>query len=111
MRTLICRFLLSLSVVLTAAVASAKIADFNALIDETRQSQIELQAKLQKEAGINLKGSKPGTIAKESIEIPNTAEQVASTSHIAFSNQSKPVHINEKIGMKRVSQELKDLNN
>ena len=110
MEKLVPTLLLSLSLILTSLTASAKIEDFNSLIAETQKSEVELRAKLQKEAGINLKGSKPGTIARESIETPKAVEQVASTSQLVFTHKQKPLQVSEKIEMKRVSQELKELN-
>ncbi len=95
-----------------AAAAGASIDDFNELIQDSQKSEVELRAKLQLDSGSRLKDSEVGTIARDSIEAPTTAEQIAtsSSSSISSARQKKMATPDSKAEAQRISQELKELN-
>lgn len=95
-----------------ATAAGASTDDFNALIQDSQKSEVELRAKLQLDSGARLKDSEVGTIARDSIETPIAAEQIAASSSapIPIARQKKMATPNSKAEAQRISQELKELN-
>lgn len=86
-------------------------AEFNEMIQENQKSAEQLRHQLQEKAGIRF-DDKPGTIAKENLEIPSGPEEVVvSSSSKALQwkerkdRAAKDLH---KADMKRISQELKE---
>ncbi|PIS12046.1 MAG: hypothetical protein COT73_00595 [Bdellovibrio sp. CG10_big_fil_rev_8_21_14_0_10_47_8] len=84
--------------------------DFNQMIEESHQATRELHDKLKKEAGIETSLGAIGEIKKEDLPVYDQPEQVAvQTSEDKFFAAPLPGKYNEKANLKRLSQEIKDL--